>query len=92
MTTVFEGPGAFLLNHFAQKPQSPKIKRMSRHPKALEEPEPFRSLAASIRCVGTVPMDQNTLNQFCSGPEFDFTWDVPNMESSENDNAHQNNL
>jgi hypothetical protein len=72
MTTVFEGKGSFLLNYFAQKPQRPKIKRMSRHSKALDEPEPQRTLKASLSCLGDTSMNTYSLAQFCTGPEFDF--------------------
>jgi hypothetical protein len=70
MTTVFEGRGAFLLNHFAQKPQSLKIKRMSRQPNAQEEPEPQGSLKNRLYAIndGCGPSSRHAF----SGPEFDF--------------------
>lgn len=72
MSEVFQGKGSFLLNYIAQRPSQPKIKRMSRHHAALEEPESSMShelLSATLDHGFQSPAPVLDL----TGPEFQFT-------------------
>lgn len=72
MSEVFQGNGSFVLNYFAQRPTKPKIKRMSRHHTALEEPESSMShglLSAALDHGFQSPAPVLDL----TGSEFQFT-------------------
>ena len=72
MLEVFQGNGSFLLNYFAQRPSQPKIKRMSRHHAALEEPE-----SAMSHTLSSAALDHGFQSSApvldLTGPEFQFT-------------------